>query len=179
MSQSKLRPVDPYNAETDGVSLYLFRQLATLIGIGSVVWFIHTYVGWWNLFIGLAVLFGLALLAAVKFYPYFPELRFTSLDDRPHRGEVYAYEYGLNEDEIDEVERILGQPSTPTKAVDPTDQAEATLWRLLFLSVPGFMFFGWLQPGSTVSLVQVIVSALLAGAAWYWWTKLLGTDSRQ
>lgn len=176
MSRTKLRPVDPYNAETDGATLYRFSQLATLIAIGGVVWFIHTYVGWWNLFIGLTVLFGFSLLAAVKFYPYFPELRFTSLDDRPHGGEVYAYEYSLNEDEIDEVERILGQSPAPTKAADPTDKAEATLWRLLFLSVPGFMFFGWLQPGSTVSLVQVIVSAILALLALWWWSRLLNHE---
>lgn len=177
MSQTKLRPVDPYNAETDGATLYRFGQLAVLIAIGGVVWFVHTYVGWWNLFISITVLLSFALLAAVKFYPYFPELRFTSLDDRPHGGEVYAYEYALTAEELDEiaeVEEMLGLNKLKVVTTDATDEAEVVVWKLVFLAIPGFMFFGWLQPGSTISLVEVGVTAVLAGLAFWQWSRFLG-----
>jgi hypothetical protein len=179
MTDKRTRDIGAYDPVTDGYFFYRLGQAIILASAGAVVWFIHTYIGWWNFLLALIGLTVLGVLVAPRYFKYLPELRFTSLDDRPHGGEVMAYEYGLSDEEMDEiaeVERILGETEVQRPPVDPTDKAEVTLWRLIFLAIPAFMFFGWLQPDSTVSLVQVIVSAILAILALWWWSRLLNLE---
>lgn len=179
MTQKKIRDIGAYNPETDGTLLYYAGYIACLASTGLVLWFIHTYVGWWNFLLGLVALVVLGVLVAPRYFQYLPELHFTSLDSRPHHGEVYAYEYGLDDDELDEVEALVGLPSESAPVVDATEKAEVVLWKLFFLAIPGFMFFGWLLPGSTVTLTTVIASAVLSVLAFWWWSRLLGLDDQK
>jgi hypothetical protein len=172
MTDKRTRDIGAYDPVTDGYFFYRLGQAIILASAGAVVWFIHTYIGWWNFLLALIGLVVLGMLVAPRYFKYLPELRFTSLDDRPHHGDVCAYEYGLSEEEmaeIDELEAILGPVHTETTVIDPTERAEVVVWWGIFLSFPGFFVLGWLEDVTWVTFTHVLISAVLA-AVGLWWT---------
>jgi Flp pilus assembly protein TadB len=177
MARKKLRDIGTYDPETDGTLLYYTGYIVVLASVGAVALFIDTYIGWWNLLLGLVGLVVLGMLLAPRYFKYLPEFHFTSLDSRPHTGEVCAYEYGLTDEElaeIEELERILGQRKETAVVHDHTEQAELMVWRFMFFAIPGFLFLGWLEEGTWVTLTHVLVALILALLGWRWLKTFFG-----
>jgi hypothetical protein len=181
MTNKRTRDIGTYDPETDGHFFYRLGQAIILASVGAVVWFIHSYVGWWNFLLALIGLVVLGMLVAPRYFKYLPEFHFTSLDHRPHHGDVCAYEYCLSEEEmaeIDELEAILGPVHAEATVSDPTERAEVVVWWGIFLSFPGFFIIGWLEDGTWVTITHLLLSATLAAAGLWWTLTVLGLTKK-
>jgi hypothetical protein len=194
----KVRDMGEYDPKCDALIIYIAVGAAIIGAVSISIWSIHTFLGWWNFFSGIAVL----VLLAAGFV-----------------GWVFRYELGLffgeerNEEvveaellskytpeelaEADEVMSFLNSSAETQEttgsysrmfslsyllfwplsfwflrgslvARDETDRAEAVLWWGLCLAPLGVLLLGRLSPDSSVTGWDMVIGYLVGYAGLMW-----------